>query len=133
MTAPIRIRQECPPGACICERETLLCDPQGDMRILRLTREEEARLVARLENIADYADLQYMQQRMYVQLGMVVRIVSSVYEVRTVRGLSIQVEARPGLCRKTRQAIPTALRRCFERNPQIVYDLLDAQGLFGEG
>lgn len=131
MNASVRIRQECPPGACICEREALLGDPRGDVRILRLTREEEARLVARLENIADYTDLKHMQERMYAQLGLVVQIVPSAYEVRTVRGLSIEVEARPGLCRKTRQAIPSALRRCFERNPQIIYDLLDAEGLFG--
>lgn len=131
MNAPLRIRQECPPGACICEREQLLNDPQSDLRILRLTREEEARLVARLENLADYADLQRMQERMYVQLGIVVQITPSAYGVRTVRGLNIQVAAQPGLCRKTRQAIPTALRRCFENKPQIIYDLLDAQGLFG--
>ncbi len=41
MNAPFPIRTECPPGACTCRREELLADPNADIRVLRLTREEE--------------------------------------------------------------------------------------------
>jgi hypothetical protein len=125
------IRKECPPGACDCERERLLSDPQGDRRILRLTREEERKLVARIENIADYADLQHVRELMRAQLGIVLGIVPAGEEVRTVRGLDIRLSAQLGLCRKTRQAIPAAVRRCLERRPEIVYAILDSYDLLG--
>ena len=41
---PFAIRTECPPGACVCGREALLNDPDADLRVLRLTRDEEKRL-----------------------------------------------------------------------------------------
>lgn len=74
MNAPFPIRKECPPGACVCQREILLANPQADLRILRLTREEEKRLIARLESIESYADLLHMQERMYALLGLRVHI-----------------------------------------------------------
>jgi hypothetical protein len=52
-------------------------------------------------------------------------------EVRTVMGLRIELSMRPGLCRKTREAIPAAVRRCLKNNPQIIYAILDAHDLFG--
>jgi hypothetical protein len=52
-------------------------------------------------------------------------------EVRTVRGLNIVLAEQQGLCRKTRQTIPAAIRKCLERNPAITYAILDAEGLFG--
>jgi len=128
---PFPVRTECPPGACTCERERLLADPQGDTRILRLTREEEKKLVARLENIASFDDLKHMQARLQANLGIVVTITPSVHEVRTVRGIGIHLAEQPGLCRKTRQAIPAAIRRCLESKPEIAYAILDAQDLFG--
>jgi hypothetical protein len=128
---PFPIRTECPPGACVCDRERLLADPAGDLRILRLTREEEKKLIARIENIASYADLKHMEQRMQALLGIELQIVPSMHEVRTVRGLHIQLAERPGLCRKTRQSIPAALRRCLEKNPEIVYAILNAHDLLG--
>lgn len=131
MNAQFPIRKECPPGACVCDRETLLNDPQGDVRILMLTKEEEKKLVARIESISSYADLTHMQARMQAQLGIVLRISPGPNEVRTVRGLVIQVEERPGLCSKTRQSLPAAIRRCLENNPAIVYTLLDAHDLLG--
>lgn len=130
---PFPIRTECPPGACVCERDALLADPQGDLRILRLTREEEKKLIARIETISSYADLQKIAERMQALLGIDLRITPSSREVRTVRGISIQLAARPGLCKKTRQAIPAAIRRCLDQNPDIVYALLDAHGLLGGG
>ena len=131
MNIPFPIRKECPPGACTCGRETLLGDPQADIRILRLTREEEKRLIARLESLSSLADLKDMERRMYAQLGIVLTITPSIHEVRTVRGISIQVEEQTGLCRKTKQAIPAAIRRCLETNPDIAYAILNAHDLLG--
>jgi hypothetical protein len=128
---PFPIRVECPPGACVCGRDDLLKDPQGDIRVLRLTREEEKKLVARIENITTYAELMHLQERMQTQLGIVLQIAPGAQEVRTVRGLAIQFKEHPGLCKKIRQSIPAAIRRCLEKNPDIVYAILDAHDLFG--
>lgn len=130
---PFPIRTECPPGACTCERERLLEDPQGDMRILRLTKEEEKRLVARLESIATYEDLKHMQERLHANLGIQVTIAPATEEVRTIRGgIGIHLAEQPGLCRKTKQAIPAAIRRCLEQKPEIAYAILDSHDLFGQ-
>lgn len=129
MNLPFPIRQECPPGACMCDRDRLLADPAADVRILRLTKEEEKRLVARLENITSLEDLRAMQGRMQAQLGIVVRIVPSDNEVRTSRGIAIQLDEQPGLCRKTCSSIPAAIRRGFDNKPEIVYALLNERDL----
>lgn len=126
------MRTECPPGTCVCDRESLLKDPAGDMRILQLNRTEEKKLLTRIENISDYADLKHVTERMQAQLGIVLQIAPGLNEVRTVRGLNIELLERPGLCKKIRQTIPAALRRCLEKNPQIVYAILDAHDLFGD-
>lgn len=63
------IRQPCPPGVCDCNREQLLDLPGADARILHLTRQEEKRLLERLENLQSLPDLERMQQLMYQQLG----------------------------------------------------------------
>jgi hypothetical protein len=128
---PFPIRTECPPGACICERDSLLSEPGSDIRILRLTQQEEKKLIARIEDISSYADLKRIEQRMEEQLGIVLRIIPSNNEVRTVRGFNIQVVERRGLCRKTRQSIPAAVRRCLEKNPEIAYAILDSFDLLG--
>ena len=128
---PFPIRKECPPGACVCGRDDLLNAPEGDIRILRLTREEEKRLIERIENIRSYEELKRVGDRMHEQLGIVLRIVPGTREVRTVRGISIQLAEQPGLCRKTRQNVPAAIRRCLEKNPDIVYAILNAHDLFG--
>lgn len=125
------IRKECPPGACVCERELLLGDPQADLRILRLTKEEEKRLVERIETIASYAELMRIGQRLEEQLGITVSIAPGPNEVRTVRGFRIELEQRPGLCRKTRQAIPAAIRRCLDTHPDIAFAILNANDLLG--
>lgn len=124
-------RKECPPGACICDRESLLSDPHADIRILRLTKEEEKKLIAHIENISTYAELENVASRMQAQLGIVLQITPGIREVRTVRGITIELVARPGLCKKIRQSIPAAIRRCLEKNPSIVYAILDAHDLFG--
>ncbi|MES2296168.1 MAG: hypothetical protein V4582_03960 [Pseudomonadota bacterium] len=125
------IRTECPPGACNCERERVLSDPQADARVLRLTREEEKRLLARIEGIASLAELKKIQERLQAQLGVVLHIAPGPNEVRTVRGLNIQLFELPGLCRKTRQAVPAAVRRCLDKNPEIVFALLNEHDLLG--
>ncbi len=76
----------------MCDRDALLADPAADIRILRLTKEEEKRLVARLENITSLEDLRAMQGRIQAQLGIVIVITPSDNEVRTSRGISIQLQ-----------------------------------------
>ncbi|CAD5105900.1 hypothetical protein [Zestomonas carbonaria] len=129
MTPTPQIRQPCPPGACICERERLLDTPGADLRILLLTRHEEKRLLDRLESIESLADLERMQRRMYEQLGIRLSIAPSHNEVRSMRGIAIHIDEQPGLCRKTRQSIPAAIRRGLEKRPEIAYRLLDAHDL----
>ena len=129
MTPSLQIRQPCPPGACNCGRERLLDTPGTDLRILCLSRPEEKRLLERLENIESLTDLEHMQRRMYEQLGIRLEITPSFNEVRTMRGISIQILELPGLCRKTRQSIPAAIRRGLEKRPEIAYKLLDAHDL----
>ncbi|MFZ5960490.1 hypothetical protein ACA097_01915 [Pseudomonas sp. QL9] len=126
MTSAIPLRQPCPPGACDCGREALLEDPRGDLRILRLTRQEEQRLLERLACIRDLDDLEHMQRRMFEQLGLRLTIAPGFNEVRSMRGIEIRIEPLPGLCRKTRQAIPAAIRRGLERTPEIAWRLLDS-------
>lgn len=127
---PFPIRTECPPGACVCERDALLRTPGGDTRILLLTREEEKRLVQRLENLTSLADLRHMEQRLLEQLGVRLAITTSPHEVRSLRGITVLVQEQPGLCRKTRQSIPAAIKKSMEHRPQIAWDLLNEGGLF---
>ena len=129
MTTSMPIRQPCPPGACNCEREPLLEKAGADLRILFLTRAEEKRLIERLENLQSLSDLERLQQRMFEQLGIRVEIAPGFNEVRTMRGIAITIAELPGLCRKTRQAIPTAIRRGLEKRPEIAYELLNANDL----
>ena len=129
MTSLPPLRHPCPPGACDCQRE-LLEAPGADTRILLLTRQEEQRLLERLERIDSLADLERLQQRLFEQLGIRVHIAPGHGEVRSMRGIAIRLEPQIGLCRKTRQAIPAAIRRALERRPEIAWRLLDAHDLF---
>lgn len=129
MTSLPPLRHPCPPGACDCQRE-LLEAPGVDTRILLLTRQEEQRLLERLERIDSLADLERLQQRLFEQLGIRVQIAPGHGEVRSMRGIVIRLEQQIGLCRKTRQAIPAAIRRGLERRPEIAWRLLDAHDLF---
>jgi hypothetical protein len=127
---PVFIRNPCPPGACECDRDRLLADPASDKRVLALTKEEERKLLARLEAISSLPELKRMVERMRQLLGIELQIAPGLNEVRTTRGFQIQVAERPGLCRKTRQAIPAAIRRCLENHPDVGYAILDEYGLF---
>lgn len=130
MSPSFPIRTECPPGACVCGRDALLQAPDGDLRILRLTREEEKRLIQRLENLSSLSDLRHMEERLAQQLGIRLSIASSPNEVRSLRGIVILVHEQPGLCRKTRQAIPAAIKKSMEQRPEIAYELLNEKSLF---
>lgn len=132
-TPPFPIRTECPPGACVCGRDDLLQNPSGDLRVLRLTREEEKRLLQRLENLGSLSDLRRIEERLEQQLGIRLTISTSPNEVRTLRGITILVHEQPGLCKKTRQAIPAAIKKSLEQRPEIAFELLDEGGLFGAG
>ncbi|AIR91211.1 hypothetical protein [Pseudomonas cremoricolorata] len=131
MSTPLPLRTACPAGVCDCGREQLQDDAPAAQRILLLTRQEEQRLLQRLENLRDLDDLRHLQQRLLDNLGIRLHVVPGANEVRTMRGIAIELDAQPGLCRKTRRAIPAAVRRGLERNPQVAYRLLDAYDLLG--
>ena len=125
------LRTECPPGACVCDRDRLLAEPGADLRPLRLTRMEEQRLLERIEGIASYDELKRLQDRIRTNLGVELRITPGPNEVRTLRGILIVLEDRPGLCKKVRQSIPAAVRKALDRHPEITYAILDSHDLFG--
>ena len=65
------------------------------------------------------------------RLGRAVQVARGVRVLRTGGGRAIVLAERRGLCRKTRLAIPAAIRRCLDRHPDIVYALLNARDLLG--
>ncbi|KAB0324381.1 hypothetical protein LSO07_11500 [Janthinobacterium sp. PLB04] len=125
------VRKECPPQLCDCERERLLDDAQADLAILRLNLTEEKRLLAHIEGIATHAQLQKLQLLLKSNLGVDLQIAPGSGEVRTVRGFQIRLLERPGLCRKTRAAIPAAVRRCLAAHPEIAFAILNENDLLG--
>ncbi len=128
-TPALPLRQPCPPAVCICGHAALLEAPDGDLRILRLTRQEESRLLQRLESIEDLADLEHLQRRLREQLGVELAVAPGFGEVRSMRGIAIRLADQPGLCRKTRRSVPAAIRRALEKRPEIAYALLNANDL----
>ena len=128
---PFPIRVECPPGACVCDRDRVLADPQADHRPLALTRQQEQKLLESIEHVASYEDLRHVQGLIRKNLGAELRIEPGPNEVRTVRGILIVLEDRPGLCKKVRQSVPAAVRRLLGERPEIAYAILDAHDLFG--
>ncbi len=129
---PFPVRVECPPGACVCERERLLADPAGDHRPLAIDRKQEQNLVARIERVRDYQDLQHVQALIRKNVGAELRIEPGPNEVRTVRGIIVVLEEKPGLCKKVRQSVRAAVRRLLQERPEIAYAILDAHDLFGQ-
>ncbi|MGI4845237.1 MAG: hypothetical protein ACRYF7_18160 [Janthinobacterium lividum] len=127
---PFPVRTECPPGACVCERDRVMADPGADHRPLALTRQQEQKLVERIERVESYADLKHVQELIRKNLGAELRIEPGPNEVRTVRGIIVVLEEKPGLCKKARQSVPAAVRRCLNARPEIAYALLDAHDLF---
>lgn len=86
-------------------------------------------MIERLENLASLEDLEHMQLQLYQKLGIRLAVSPGSNEVRSMRGIRIELAELPGLCRKTRQAIPAAIRRAMERRPEIAYSLLNAHDL----
>ncbi|MEE5149916.1 hypothetical protein V2J87_01015 [Pseudomonas alliivorans] len=128
MNASLPTRNPCPPGVCDCERERLDA-PDADRRILLLTRDQEKRLLERLEAITSLNDLEHVLHKIEAQLGVRVDVMPGFNEVRTMRGINILVEQKVGVCRKTRQSIPAAIRRALKANPHIAWQLLNANDL----
>ena len=129
--ADFELRKECPPQLCDCERERLLQDAQADLAILRLNLTEEKRLLAHIEAISTLEGLRKLEKNLQKNLGVVLRIAPGSGEVRSVRGFQIRLLDQPGLCRKTRAAIPAAVRRCLARHPEIAFAILDENDLLG--
>ncbi len=125
------IRTECPPGACVCDRDRVMADPRADHRPLALTRLQEQKLCERIGRIESYADLQHVQALIQKNLGAELRVEPGPNEVRTVRGIIVVLEEKPGLCKKARQAVPAAVRKRLSERPDIAWALLDAHDLFG--
>lgn len=129
--AHIPIRTECPPGACVCEREILLADPDADLRPLRLTRMEEERLLERIDRVGSYEELKALQARIRANLGVELRITLNAKGVRSTKDVLVVLEDRPGLCKKVRKSVPNALRQVLDRHPEIAYAIVNAHDLFG--
>lgn len=125
------VRAECPPGACVCGRERLMSDPEADMRPLAIDRKQEMRLIERIERIDTYADLRHVQELIRRNIGAELHIAPGPNEVRTLRGIIIVLEEKPGLCKKVRQSVPAAVRKRLQEKPEIAYAILDAGDLFG--
>ena len=125
------VRVECPPGACVCERDRLMTDPDADVRPLAIDRKQEQKLIERIERIESYADLQHVQELIRKNIGAELRIAPGPKEVRTLRGIIIVLEEKPGLCKKVRQSVPAAVRKRLQEKPEIAYAILDAGNLFG--
>ncbi len=109
MSASPPLRQPCPPGACVCERERLEA-PGADRRI---PPDPPGRAAPGRspEALRSLEDLEHLLRRMEEQPGIRLRIAPAFGEVRSMRGIRMRFEEQPGLCRKTRQAIPAAIRR----------------------
>jgi len=125
------LRVECPPGACVCDRARVLADPHLDQRPLTITRQQELKLIERIERVDSLADLQHVQGLIHKNIGATLHIAPGPNEVRSVRGIVIVLEDRPGLCKKVRQSVPAAVRRCLSLRPEIAWAILDAHDLFG--
>lgn len=130
---PFPIRAECPPGACVCERERLLAAPGGDLRPLAIDRKQEQNLIARIERVDSYEDLQHVRALIRKNIGAELRIEPGPNEVRSMRGILIVLEEKPGLCKKLRQSVPAAVRRRLQERPEIAWVILHANDLFGAG
>ena len=88
-------------------------------------------MLAHIEGIATYAQLQKLQLLLKSNLGVQLQIAPGGGEVRTVRGFQIRLLEQPGLCRKTRAAIPAAVRRCLAAHPEIAFAILNENDLLG--
>lgn len=133
LATALSLRHHCPPALCNCGLADLVANPLADLRVLRLTQAEEKKLIAHIDAIDSYPQLLRVGERLQQQLGLTLQLAPGPNEVRTVRGIVVQLATHPGLCRKTRQNVAAAVRRCLERHPDICYQLLDSHDLLGGG
>ncbi|WP_229445558.1 hypothetical protein [Massilia sp. Leaf139] len=108
-----------------------MLDPDADVRPLAIDRKQEQKLIERIERIDSYADLRHVQELIRKNIGAELRITPGPNEVRTLRGIIIVLEEKPGLCKKVRQSVPAAVRKRLQEKPEIAYAILDAGNLFG--
>ena len=92
---------------------------------------QEQRLIERIERIDSYADLRHVQELIRKNIGAELGIEPGPKEVRTLRGIIIVLEEKPGLCKKVRQSVPAAVRKRLQERPEIAYAILHATDLFG--
>ena len=103
----------------------------GDVRPLAIDRKQEQRLIERIERIDSYDDLRHVQELIRKNIDAELRIEPGPKEVRTLRGIIIVLEEKPGLCKKVRQSVPAAVRKRLQEKPEIAYAILYAGNLFG--
>ena len=99
---------------------------------IKANERRRKRLIARIERISSLQELRHLLHRMNEQLGIQLMVQAGEGEVRTVRGLNIRFESQTGLCKKTQQTLPAAIRRALDADHRIVYALLDEHSLLGE-
>lgn len=141
MRSTHRCLQACPHGTCNCGRVQLLEYADNGLPIPRLPSGGK-RLPERMENLQSLGDLEKLQQRMHEQLGIRLAVAPGVNKVRSMRGIRIEIDALPRLYRKTRQALPTAIRRGLENTrrsfppcltPMTCFGIFEGQGKVVEG
>lgn len=84
-----------------------------------------------MENLQSLGDLEKLQQPMHEQLGIRLAVAYGVNEVRSMRGIRIEIGTLPRLCRKTRQTLPTAIRRGLENTRRLSPPYLTPMTCFG--
>ena len=102
----------------------------NDWRILRLPPGGK-RLPERMKNLQSLGEQEKLQQRMHEQLGIRLAVAPGVNEVRSMRGIRIEIDTLPASAAKPARHYqpPSAIRR-LEKHPEIAYKLLNAHGLF---
>lgn len=112
----------CPPGVCDCGRDALLQAPGSDLRILCLNRQEEKRLLERLENIQSLDELQRLQQRLYENLGIRLSVEPGYNEVRTMRGIAIEFQTSPACAARFASRFPPPSAVGWKNAPKLPGD-----------
>ncbi|MGJ9416190.1 hypothetical protein ACHAC9_00280 [Massilia sp. CMS3.1] len=107
-----------------------MVEPDADVRPLAIDRKQEQKLIERIGRIESYAELQHVQELIRKNIGAELRIAPGPKEVRTLRGIIIVLEEKPGLCKKVRQSVPAAVRKRLQEKPEIAWAILDAGNLF---
>ena len=94
-------RTECPPGACVCDRDALLQDPRPTPAAAAHPREKKAPAAAAWSRSPAWLTCAACRDRMDSNSASADHRPGP-NEVRTLRGITILVHEQRGLCRKTR-------------------------------